>query len=199
MPDSAGAPPIPTADVDAIFTDRWSPRAFRSEPLSAHEVASLFEAARWAPSCFNEQPWLFVYATEGADLDRIRGLLVEKNRMWADKAPLLAILFAKKTFTRNGSPNRHGPFDAGAAWMSLALQARRLGLFSHAMAGFDAQRAPEALGVPGDDWEAMAAIAVGRRDDPATLPEGFAAVEGPSPRRPQSAIAMPGRFKPELR
>lgn len=185
----------PDADVHPMFLDRWSPRAFASTPLTEAQIASLFEAARWAPSCLNEQPWTFVYATDpgSPDHDRLLGLLVEANRVWSRHAPLLIIAFARRTFARNGKPNRHHGFDAGAAWMSLALQARALGLYSHAMAGFDHERAGAELGLPTDEFEAMAAIAVGAPGDPAALPEPLRAREAPSPRNPASSFVFRGR------
>ena len=126
----------PEAEVDPMFPGRWSPRALDPEPLPEEAVASLFEAARWAPSCFNEQPWLFVYGTGEEKLATFLEILREGNRTWAKNAPVLAILFARKTFARNEKPNRWAGLDCGAAWMSLALQARTMGLYAHGMAGF---------------------------------------------------------------
>lgn len=189
------SPRTPDADVQPIFLERWSPRAFSSAPLTDAQLASLFEALRWAPSSSNEQPWTLVYATDpgSPDHERLLGLLVESNRVWARRAPLLIILFARRTFTRNGKPNRHHGFDAGAAWMSLALQARALGLFAHAMGGFDHERACPELGLPIDEFEAMAAIAVGPPGDPDDLPEPLRARETPSPRKPAATFTHRGR------
>lgn len=185
----AGAP------IDPEFLDRWSPRAFSSEPLTEAEVTSLFEAARWAPSSANEQPWLFVYATREEDLQRFRPLLVDANRVWADRAPLLAVVFARRTFRRNGAPNPWAAFDAGAAWMSLALQARKLGLYSHGMGGFHKDRAYEVLGVPQDEYEALAALAVGRYGDVGQLPEALREREKPSDRKPLEEVAHQGYLR----
>ncbi|MDD5708685.1 MAG: nitroreductase family protein, partial [Kiritimatiellae bacterium] len=124
-----------------MFVDRWSPRAYLPEPIPEHQIRMLFEAARWAPSCFNEQPWLFVYATSEADRSRFAAALVEKNRAWAGIAPLLIFVLARRNFRQSGKQNRHAAFDSGAAWMSLALQARKLGLYAHGMAGFDINKA----------------------------------------------------------
>ena len=187
-------PRIPEAEIDAQFLDRWSPRAFAPDPVSEQQLAALFEAARWAPSCFNEQPWLFLYATEEADLRRFRSLIVEVNRKWADAAPALVLVFARRQFARNGKANRHSSFDAGAAWMSLALQARRLGLDTHAMAGFDEDASYDVLAVPRDRYEAMAVIAIGHRGDPGSLPEPLAQKESPNGRRPLSEVAYRGVF-----
>ncbi|HEY0136848.1 MAG TPA: nitroreductase family protein, partial [Nannocystis sp.] len=113
---------------------------------------------------------------------------------WAARAPLLLILIARRNFTHNNKPNRNAAFDAGAAWMSLALQAERLGLHTHAMAGFDTARAYSELGVDPEAYEALAAIAVGRRDEPETLPEPLRAREVPSGRNPQASFVFHGRF-----
>lgn len=182
------------AEVDPMFIDRWSPVAFSRQPVPGKDLAALFEAARWAPSCFNEQPWLFLYATQEKDLARFRSLLVEGNRVWADRAPVLAVVFARRRFQRNAKPNRHAAFDAGAAWMSLALQARRLGLYTHAMAGFDEERSYRALDVPKDRFEAMAVIAIGRRDEALVLPGDLAKRELPSDRGPIAGMAIEGNF-----
>jgi nitroreductase len=187
-------PRTPEAEVDSMFLDRWSPRAFIDEPIPEHQLRSLFEAGRWAPSCYNEQPWVFVYAVTRQDRQRFATALVEKNRLWASRAPLLMFVLARRTFAATGKPNRHAGFDAGAAWMSLALQARRLGLYAHAMAGFDQETAHEILGVPREEFEVMAAIAVGRRGEGSHLPEELAAKEGPNLRKPLADVAREVRL-----
>jgi nitroreductase len=186
----------PDADVHPMFLDRWSPRALRSDPLTDEQIASLFEAMRWAPSCFNEQPWVVVHATGpgGEDHDRLVGLLADANKSWAGRAPLLMITFARRHFAHNGKPNRHAGHDVGAAWMALALQARALGLYAHAMAGFDQARAYTELGVPEAEYEAMAAIAVGHLGDPATLNDKQRAMEAPNTRKPAAGFTHRGRF-----
>lgn len=185
----------PDADIDSMFLDRWSPRAFEPTPLLPEQVASLFEAARWSPSCYNEQPWLFIYAVSKEDRERFLPALVEGNQSWARHAPLLIFLLCRKTFSFNGKANRHAPYDAGAAWMSLALQARKLGLHAHAMAGFSREKAYEILQVPADEYDIMSAIAVGRRAAPDVLPEAVAAKEIPSDRKPRDEVAREGGFK----
>ena len=185
---------IPEAEVDALFTDRWSPRSFIDEPLSESQVNALFEAARWAPSCFNDQPWHFRYAITAEDRQLFAEALVEKNREWAQHAPMLLFVLARKNFGATGQPNRHATFDAGAAWMSLALQARRLGLYAHGMAGFSVDKAAEAMNVSLDEYEIMAAVAVGRRDDPEKLSDDMAKGEKPNGRKPHSEVAGEGAF-----
>jgi nitroreductase len=172
-----------------MFTDRWSPRALASDPLTEREVQTLFEAARWAPSCFNEQPWLFVYATAPEQRQKLAACLAAKNQAWAGRAPLLMFLLARRHFQKTGKENRHAPYDAGAAWMALALQARKLGLYAHAMAGFNLQRAYEALGVSPEEFLVMAAIAVGRKTDDSGLPDDLRAMESPNNRKPHAEVA----------
>jgi len=182
----------PEVEVDTLFTDRWSPRSFDPSPLEESQIASLFEAARWAPSCFNEQPWLFCYAVSEDERQRYLGALMEKNRAWAQHAPLLVFVAARRNFAHNSKVNRHAPFDAGAAWMSLALQARRLGLYAHAMAGFSVEKALEILSLDGNEYELMAAVAVGRRAEASLLTEEMSGVEHPNKRRPLSEIIRRG-------
>lgn len=183
--------------VDALFVDRWSPRSFSDEPLSEKEIRSIFEAARWAPSCANEQPWLFLYAVKDEDRARFLPILVEGNRRWAEKAPLVGFILAKRKFAKDDRPDRHHGFDAGAAWMSMTLQARLLGLYTHGMAGFHEEMVYDTLGVPKEEYEAMAAFVVGRKDAPEKLPEDLRKRESPSGRKPLSAVAVEGDFPGE--
>ena len=155
-------------------------------------MASLFEAARWAPSCFNEQPWLFLYATTPEHRAVFLSCLVEFNQLWARNAPVLAFVLAKKSFAKNGEPNRWAAFDAGAAWMSLALQAHKSGLFTHAMAGFDEDKAYEVLQVPRDRYDILAAIAIGGYGDPESLSPAMRTSEAPNDRKPLAEVALQG-------
>ena len=186
---------VPEAAVDPMFPGRWSPRAFDPKPLPEETVASLFEAARWAPSCFNDQPWLFVYGTDPEEREVFLQVLAEGNRVWAGSAPFLAVVFARTAFAHSGKPNRWAPFDCGAAWVSLALQARAMGLYAHGMAGFSREKAYGLLGVPEEDYEAMAAIAVGRYGDRDALPDEIKENEQPNTRKPLSQVAVKGVFK----
>ena len=180
------------APADPQFMGRWSPRAFSPEPIAPEALASLFEAARWAPSCFNEQPWLFLYAVTPQDRALFLSCLVEFNQRWAGEAPVLVFVLAKKRFAKNGEPNRWAAFDAGAAWVSLALQARKLGLYAHAMAGFDGERAHEVLRVAKGDHDILAAVAVGKYGDPGRLPPDMKKSESPNGRKPLSEVAVEG-------
>jgi len=180
--------------VDPMFLDRWSPRALSPERIPEEQLKMLFEAARWAPSCSNEQPWLFLYADTGEDLELFRSLINDSNRRWTDNAPVLCFLITRKRFSRNEKPNNWAAFDAGAAWMSLALQARRLGLYAHAMAGFHRDTIYEVLEIPEDDYKAICAIAIGRYGDAQSLPEDLRKREAPNTRKPLSDVFIKGKF-----
>lgn len=187
-------PRNPSVDIDSMFIDRWSPRAFEPRPLTQTQIDSLFESARWAPSCFNAQPWLFIYAAEETDRVRFLPALVGKNQAWVKNASLLTYLLCRRNFSHNDQENRHAPFDAGAAWMSLALQARKLGLYAHAMAGFSREKAYEIIKAPAEEYDIMAAIAVGYRANPSQLPAAVAAGEKPSDRKARQDIARENSF-----
>ena len=138
-------PRVASADVDPLFINRWSPRSFSDEQLTDAEIASIFEGARWSPSSFNRQPWLFVYETDGPDRDTFDSILMPGNQLWASKAPLIGFIFAE-TKTQEGRRPRTSQFDTGAALMALALQARSLGIYTHGMAGIDYDSVHEKLG-----------------------------------------------------
>ena len=181
-------------DVDAMFVDRWSPRGFLEKAVPRAMLMSLFEAARWAPSAMNEQPWRFVWADEEADLVRFRAALMEANQVWANRVPVLVYLLARKNYVRNERPNKAAMFDAGAAWMSLALQARKLGLYTHAMGGFDRDKALAAVGADGDEYDVMAALAVGWKGDAEMLPDELKAREAPGGRKGVAEFCFAGRL-----
>lgn len=183
----------PSAPVDDLFVRRWSPRALRPEALSEEQMRSLFEAARWAPSSYNGQPWRFLYARRGSEhWQRLFDLLVEFNQKWADDAGALIVVLSQ-TKTDSGKSRRTHSFDAGSAWQNLALQATSMGLAAHAMEGFDYDRAREELGVP-DDLAVEAMIAVGYPGDRDSLPEDLREREEPSGRKPLSEIAWEGAW-----
>jgi nitroreductase len=157
--------------LNQLISTRWSPREFLARPVEPEKLHAVFEAARWAASCFNEQPWRFVFATQDQpeQFQKMLGVLVEKNQQWAKSAYVLGFTAGKKTFTVNGAPNRWGLYDTGAAGASLALEAEALGLHAHYMGGFDAQKARAEFHVP-DDFEPGAAFALGYIDESATKP-----------------------------
>lgn len=180
--------------VDELFLDRWSPRAMSGEPVSEEELMTLFEAARWAPSSFNNQPWRILYARRDTEHWPVfLGLLVEGNRSWAKDGAALLLFVSKETFDHNSQPYPTHSFDTGAAWENLALQATLGGLVTHGMQGFDYERARTELNIPeGFRVEAMAVV--GRPGDPAKLPEKTRARETPSDRKPLSEITCEGPF-----
>ncbi len=184
----------PEYGVDMLFLDRWSPRAMSGEPLSEYEFMSLLEAARWAPSSYNNQPWRFLYAFRDTDeWETFFDLLVEFNQSWADDAAVLLLMISRKVFDRDGSPSRTHSFDAGAAWENLALQGARNGLVVHGMEGFDHERAREELNIP-DEYRVEAMAAVGKPGDVEDLPEDLQERERPSDRKSISEIAFRGKF-----
>lgn len=185
-------------EVAAQFPERWSPRAFTGEAIPEAALLSIFEAARWAPSAFNAQPWRFVYARRGTPAwDRLLGLLNPPNQVWAKNAGALVVIFSKTTLLPPGAseevPSPCHSFDAGAAWACLALEATRLGWYAHAMAGFDKPRALAELGVPAG-YQAEAAVALGRKGDKSALPEALQPREAPSGRKPVEEFAFEGQF-----
>ena len=189
-----------TADhpIDSLFLERWSPRAFTSEPISPHDLFTLLEAARWAPSSFNSQPWRFLYARRDTEpWPKFLGLLSDYNQSWAKAAAALLILVSKTTLLPRGAdkemPSPTHSLDAGAAWANLALQATKSGWAAHGMAGFDGPRTVIELGVP-SNFRVEAAIAIGRPGDKSLLPESLRAREQPSDRVPLSQLVSEGRF-----
>jgi nitroreductase len=181
--------------VDKLFLNRWSPRALSGEPLTEEELMTLFEAARWAPSSYNNQPWRILYARrETEQWPVFLGLLVEGNRAWAKDAAALLVFVSKETFDFNGRPYPTHSFDTGAAWENLALQATLMGLVTHGMQGFDYERARAELNIP-ECFRVEAMVAVGRPGDPARLPEKTREREVPSDRKPLSEITCEGAFR----
>lgn len=186
------------APVERMFPDRWSPRAFTDEALPPDVLDTFFEAARWAPSAFNAQPWRFLYALRGDEQwELFLGLLAEFNRIWAQRAAALVFVVSQGNFRMPGSdrdtPSYSHSFDAGAAWANFALQASLSGWAAHGMTGFDHAGAPAALNIPEGDRVELA-VAVGRRGDPALLPDKLRAREAPSGRLPLARIRRSGPF-----
>lgn len=180
--------------IDPLFLDRWSPRAMSGAALSPEVLLRLFEAARWAPSAFNAQPWRFLYATRDSEHWPVYlGLLAETNRLWCDRAAALVLFASRALSEHNGKPARTHAFDCGAAWENFALQGTREGLVVHGMAGFDAARARELLRIP-PEFEIQAMAAVGLPGDPQTLPENLRARETPNDRRPLAETVFEGSF-----
>jgi nitroreductase len=180
--------------VHELIRQRWSPRAFSDREVSSQDLRVLFEAAEWAASCFNEQPWRFIVATRAdqPNWQKLLDCLVEANRTWARNAPVLMLTAAKRVFSQTGKPNYHALHDTGMALANLMLQATSMGLAAHAMAGFDHDKARAAFGIP-EDYELGAAVAIGYPGDPASLPPRLQAAEiAPRTRKPLSDIVFSG-------
>lgn len=188
----AAIPDVKKVDTDSpllpAIAHRWSPRAFLDKPVPADVLKTLFEAARWAASCFNEQPWRYCVAQKSNpdEFEKLLAILVPKNQEWAKAAPVLFLSIARKTFTHNNTPNRHGMHDTGAASATLAIQAAALGLQLHQMAGYDADKARLVLKIPAE-FEPCAAGALGYPGPAASLPETFQ--KGELAPRPRKALA----------
>ena len=184
----------PDHPIATLFLDRWSPRAMSGEPVTGEELMRLFEAARWAPSASNTQPWRMLYAhRDTAHWPLFFDLLVERNQLWCRNAAVLVLFVSKRTNVKTGKPMLTHTYDTGAAWACFALQGVMNGLVIHGMRGFDAARARETLGLPEDfDVEAMAAVGrPGRTED---LPDLFHAGETPNSRRPLAETVCEGPF-----
>ena len=179
---------------DELFPRRWSPRAMDGRPLDRDTLMTLLEAARWAPSSFNGQPWRFVYGIQGTPAwDTLFGLLGEYNQTWCARGGALLAMLSRKEFEHNGKPDKTHLFSTGAAYENLALQGAMMGLVVHGMAGFDFAAARQKLNVP-DVFEVAAMAVVGRHADPEVLAEDLRDKEQPSGRKPLTEIAHEGAY-----
>ncbi|RXZ82081.1 nitroreductase [Paenibacillaceae bacterium] len=179
--------------VSPLFLNRWSPRAFDSRKVAEEDLNAILEAAHWAPSSFNDQPWRFVVAKTEEQLAVFHPFLGEFNQTWATKAPVL-VLIASDTKRDNGDSNRAHEFDAGTAWGYLALEATLKGLAAHAIGGFDREQAKAVLQLPAH-YDLHVVIAIGYRGDKSSLPEPVQAREVPSPRKALSEVIIEGVSK----
>lgn len=169
--------------------ERWSPRAFSDEKISDEEILSLLEAARYAPSCSNEQPWRFIVAKKDHELKKMQSILTESNQLWANKAPVLILILAKKRSGTDGKENYWHMFDTGTAWGFLTLEAQNLGLISHGMGGFDRNKTREIYQIP-DDYSIIAVAAVGKYGDKEKLPDKLKEREKPGTRKSIGEILL---------
>ena len=189
--------PAPTDHpINTLISHRWSPRAFDTKPVPADVLRSLFEAARWAPSSSNEQPWAFLVATKDdkPGYEKMLGTLVEFNQTWAKQAPVLGIAVSRLNFAKNGTPNRNAFYDTGAAMAHLTAEATHRDLFVHQMGGFDAKKAKDIFSIP-EDWEPIAAFTIGYAGDPQSLPDGLRERElAPRVRKPITDFVMSGQW-----
>jgi nitroreductase len=181
--------------IDSLFIDRWSPRAMSGEAIPEVDLLALFEAARWAPSSYNDQPWRILYARRDTpQWPLFFDLLVDVNKLWARNAGALLLFISKTTLTVNGKPSITHSFDTGAAWENLALQGFLKGYVVHGMQGFDYERAKVALGVP-DGYRVEAMAAIGKPGAKETLPEELQKREAPNARRKLEEIVCEGGFR----
>ncbi|WP_342723809.1 nitroreductase family protein [Bradyrhizobium sp. B097] len=193
----------PEHPADPIFINRWSPRGFTDNEIPEGVLNTCFEAARWAPSTFNSQPWRFLYALRGQpELEAFLAPLVDFNRGWAQHAAALIYLLSSKEFTPHGKTERQfsrtHSFDSGSAWANFANQATAAGWAAHGMTGFDAEKARTELRVP-EGFSVEIAIAVGRKGDGAHLPLGLLKREQPSGRLPVGEFVGRGFFPERFR
>jgi nitroreductase len=188
---------IPEFTVESLFLERWSPRAFTTDRLDDGTFFSLFEAARWAPSANNSQPWRFIYAhNDGKGWPELFSLLNQYNKRWAGRAAALVLILSKKVHARDGgdpAPLRNHSFDAGAAWASLAFQAHYAGLKTHAIGGFDREAARKLFSIP-EAFHVEILVAIGRQGEPTQLPPDFHDREKPNGRRPVRDLVAEGEF-----
>ena len=181
--------------INSIFVNRWSPRSMTGESITDDTLMSLFEAARWAPSSFNNQPWRFLYAKrDTSNWNTFYDLLLEGNKVWAKNAAVLVVIISRKNFEYNEKPSITHQFDTGAAWENLALEASTRGIVAHGMQGFDYEKTRNNLKVP-DDFDVMAMIAIGIRGPPENLPSNLQEKEFPNDRKELDEIMMEGHFK----
>jgi nitroreductase len=179
-----------------VIATRRSSRAYASNPIDKEKIDALFEAARWAPSSMNEQPWAYLYATKDQPelYNKILDALLESNRLWAQEAPLLIMSMARKTHARNGAINSAARYDTGAANAFLSLQATQFGLNVHQMGGFDRQKAMLNLNIP-DTHEPIVIMAIGYLGDAENLPENLKQREtAPRERYTQKYFVMNNEF-----
>jgi nitroreductase len=184
--------------IDALFLDRWSPRAFSNETMPEADLLTILEAGHWAPSSYNHQPWRFVYALRGSEQwDSFMSLLIEFNQGWVKSAAAILFVVSRTHSGELGSadqkPIYSHSFDAGTAWGFMALQAHMSGYEAHGMTGMDFDKAPAVLGIP-DGYRVECAVAIGKIGDKNQLPEGLRDREVPSPRKPLSDVAFNGKF-----
>jgi nitroreductase len=189
--------PAPTeVPVHDIVRERWSPRAFSDKAVSPEVLHSLFEAARWAPSSSNLQPWAYIVGTKDnkENFDKVLSTLVEFNQAWARHAPVLALSIAQVKNPKDGATNRWAFHDVGSASAQLTAEAVSRGLYVHQMAGLDPNKARQVFNIP-DGWDAVAAIAIGYPGDPSSLPDKLRERElAPRVRKPLSEFVMTGAW-----
>jgi nitroreductase len=185
-----------TVPIDPVYLKRWSPRSFLEKEVPEEILFSVFEAARWAPSAFNIQPWRFIVARTKEDRAKFHSFISEFNLKWCDKAPVLALIISE--LNNDKGFNRSHSFDTGSAWGYLSLEATKKGLITHPMTGFDFEAARHTLNIP-DDFAIEALIAIGYQGEKEALPEALQERENPSPRRETKDSLFEGSFGQNLK
>jgi nitroreductase len=184
-----------TYKINPLILNRWSPRSMIGEELDEETIMSLFEAARWAPSSYNNQPWRFIYVKRNTlHWDKVFNLLAEPNKIWTKNAAVLVVVISRKNFEHNEKYSITHQYDTGAAWENLALEASSRGLAVHGMQGFDYERARNDLEIP-DNFDVMAMIAIGKQGPRENLPPQLQEKEQPNDRKSLAEIVMEGQFK----
>ena len=184
-----------TYKINPLILNRWSPRSMTGEELDDDTIMGLFEAARWAPSSYNNQPWRFIYAKRNTkNWNKLFNLLAEANKVWTKNAAVLVVVISRKNFEYNEKYSITHQFDAGAAWENLALEASSRRLVAHGMQGFDYEKARIDLEIP-DNFDVMSMIAIGKKGPKENLPLELQNKEFPTNRKPLSEIVMEGTFR----
>jgi nitroreductase len=180
--------------IDDIFLKRYSPRALSGEKITKEELMTLFEAARWAPSSYNSQPWRFLYALRDTpDFEKLFSFIVPDNQVWSKNASALVVVISNNNY-ENGKPYPTHSFDTGSAWENLALQATHMGLIAHAIGGFDYDKARSVLEIPAE-YTVEAMIVIGKPGKIEDLPEDLQEGEKPNNRKKLEEIVFEGSFK----
>ena len=182
--------------IQDLLARRWSPRAFANRSVETEKIGSLFEAARWAPSCYNAQPWRFIVATKDdpEQFEQLLSCLVEFNQSWARQAPVLVLTSARSSFELDNKPNAHAWHDVGLATQNLITQAQAFDLYTHAMAGFDSEKARKLFRIPAE-YEPVTVLAIGYLGDALSLPEDLCKQEElPRERKPLTDLVFAGKW-----
>ena len=182
-------------EINPLILNRWSARSMTGEELCEVDIMTLFEAARWAPSSSNNQPWRFIYAKRNTEhWNKLFNLMVEGNKIWTKNAAVLVVVISGYRKEHNEKPSITHQFDSGATWENLAIEATSRGLATHGMQGFDYERAKKELEIP-DSFDVMAMIAIGKMGPKENLPPQLQEKERPNDRKPLSEIIMEGQFR----
>lgn len=179
-------------NTDSLFIERWSPRSFKKTEIPQEIRDTLFDAARWSPSAFNEQPWRIFVSNSDDDFERFLSLVAEQNQVWVKDASILGFMIAKNHSSHNNELNPWAIYDCGFFWASFTFQARKLGLFTHALAGIKHEEVYKEFDIPKDKYTVIAGFAIGEIDTPDKVPEDIQKREAPTPRKDLSEIYFPG-------